>query len=49
VRETFLLSQFDGLTYSAIAAQLGIAVATVRKHMLKAVTACFAVLGGDTH
>lgn len=49
VRETFLLSQFDGLTYSAIAEQLGIAVATVRKHMLKAAMACFAVLGGDTH
>jgi len=49
VRETFLLSQFDGLTYSTIAGQLGIAVATVRKHMLKAATACFAALGGDTH
>lgn len=46
VRETFVLSQFDGLTYSAIAAQLGIAVATVRKHMLKALVACFDALDG---
>lgn len=41
VRETFFLSQFDGLTYSAIAEALGIAVATVRKHMLTATRACF--------
>lgn len=40
VRETFLLSQFDGLTYRAIAARLGISVATVRKYMLKALLAC---------
>lgn len=44
VRETFLLSQFDGLTYSAIAARQGIAMATVRKHMLKAAQACFDAL-----
>jgi RNA polymerase sigma factor (sigma-70 family) len=44
VRETFLLSQFDGLTYSEIAARLGIAVATVRKYMLKAASACHAAL-----
>lgn len=41
VRETFFMSQFDGMTYSAIAASLGIAVATVRKHMLTATRACF--------
>ncbi|MFN3986039.1 MAG: sigma-70 family RNA polymerase sigma factor [Rhodocyclaceae bacterium] len=44
VRETFLLSQFDGLTYAAIAERLGIAQATVRKYMLKATLACYAVL-----
>lgn len=44
VRETFLLSQFDGLTYSSIAERLGIAQGTVRKHMLKATLACYAVL-----
>ncbi|HBP40163.1 MAG: sigma-70 family RNA polymerase sigma factor [Vreelandella alkaliphila] len=42
VRETFLLSRFDGLTYSAIAVQLGISVATVRNYMLLAVQACVA-------
>ncbi|MBP0597150.1 sigma-70 family RNA polymerase sigma factor [Herbaspirillum sp. LeCh32-8] len=41
VREAFFMSQFDGLTYSAIAETLGIAVATVRKHMLSATRACF--------
>ncbi|HSW04724.1 sigma-70 family RNA polymerase sigma factor [Aquabacterium sp.] len=47
VRETFVLSQFEGLTYSVIALQQGIAVATVRKYMLKATEACFAALGDD--
>ncbi|MEQ4619161.1 MAG: sigma-70 family RNA polymerase sigma factor [Corticimicrobacter sp.] len=44
VREVFLLSQFDGLTYSAIAARQGIAVATVRKYMFQAAQACCAAL-----
>lgn len=44
VRETFLLSQFDGLTYRSIAERLGIAQATVRKYMLKATLACYAAL-----
>lgn len=44
VRETFFLSQFDGHTYSEIALRLGIAVATVRKHMLTASKACFLVM-----
>ena len=44
VRETFLLSQFDGLTYREIAARKAISVATVRKYMLKAMEACFAAL-----
>lgn len=47
VRETFLLSQFDELTYSEIAARLGISVATVRKYMFKAMEACMAALGDD--
>jgi RNA polymerase sigma factor (sigma-70 family) len=41
VRETFLLSRFDGLTYADIAVRLDVSVASVRKYMLKAVTACF--------
>lgn len=44
VRDTFLLSQFDGLTYGEIAQRQGIAVATVRKYMLKAALACHAAL-----
>lgn len=44
VREAFLLSQFDGLTYSAIAERLGVSVASVRKYMLQAAQACFAVM-----
>ena len=44
VREAFLLSQFDGLTYSAIAQQLDVSVASVRKYMLQAAQACFAVM-----
>jgi RNA polymerase sigma factor (sigma-70 family) len=47
VREAFLLSQFDGLTYSAIAERLAISVATVRKYMLKAAQACQAALDDD--
>lgn len=46
VRDTFLLSQFDGLTYSEIAVRQRIAVATVRKYMLKAMEACFEALSG---
>lgn len=44
VREAFLLSQFDGLTYSAIAQQLDVSVGAVRKYMLQAAQACFAVM-----
>jgi RNA polymerase sigma-70 factor (ECF subfamily) len=45
VREAFLLSQFDGLTYAHIAERMGISIATVRKYMLKA-AACLLTLGG---
>lgn len=44
VRETFLLSQFEGLTYSAIAQRLGISVGAVRKYMLKAIQVCYLAL-----
>lgn len=40
VREAFLLSRFDGLTYSEIAIRLGVSVGSVRKYMEKAVLAC---------
>lgn len=44
VRQVFLLSRFEGLTYSAIAGRQGIALGTVRKYMLQATQACFAVM-----
>jgi RNA polymerase sigma factor (sigma-70 family) len=47
VRESFLLSQLDGLTYSQIAAQLGVSVGAVRKYMLKAADACLCALEGN--
>ncbi len=47
VRETFLLSRFEGLTYAEIAAREGISVATVRKYMLKAMVACFSSLNDE--
>ena len=47
VRETFMLSQLDGLTYSAIAAQLDISVGAVRKYMLRAALACHAALSPE--
>ena len=43
-REAFVLSQFDGLTYSAIAERLGVSVGAVRKYMLKAIQVCYLAL-----
>lgn len=40
VRQTFLLSQFDGLTYPQIAERLNISVRTVNNHMAKAMEHC---------
>lgn len=44
VQHVFLLSRYEGLTYSAIAQRQGMAVGTVRKYMLQASQACFAVM-----
>ncbi|MEM9622577.1 MAG: sigma-70 family RNA polymerase sigma factor [Pseudomonadota bacterium] len=44
VRETFLLSRFEGLTYSAIAERLDISVGSVRNYMVRAAAACLRVL-----
>ncbi|MFZ4878256.1 sigma-70 family RNA polymerase sigma factor [Janthinobacterium sp. Mn2066] len=44
VREAFLLSQFDGLTYQSIAERLGVSLGSVRKYMFQAAQACFAVM-----
>lgn len=40
VRDVFLLSQCDGLTYKEIAAQTGLAVRTVNKYMALAMEHC---------
>jgi len=44
VREAFLLSQFEGLTYAQIAEHLQVSVSSVQKYMLRAITACYQVL-----
>jgi RNA polymerase sigma factor (sigma-70 family) len=44
VREIFLLSQLDGLTYPQIAEQLGLTVNVVQKAMLKAYRHCYAAV-----
>ncbi|MFT4103403.1 MAG: sigma-70 family RNA polymerase sigma factor [Burkholderiaceae bacterium] len=44
VREAFLLSQLDGLTYPQIAERLGISVNVVQKAMTRAVTQCYKAL-----
>lgn len=41
VRQIFLLSQLDGLTYPAIAAQLGLTVNQVQKAMVRAMRCCY--------
>jgi RNA polymerase sigma factor (sigma-70 family) len=43
VRQAFLLSQLDGLTYKEIAAQLKVSVRTVNNYMLKALEHCYLI------
>lgn len=40
VRRAFLLSQLDGWTHARIAADLKISVATVKRHIVRALTQC---------
>ncbi len=47
VRETFLLSQLAGLTYSEIGAKLSISTVTVRKHMQLALGRCLRALDDE--
>lgn len=42
IREIFLMSQLDGLTYKQIAAQLALSVDQVQRAMLKAFSRCYA-------
>nr|WP_178116567.1 sigma-70 family RNA polymerase sigma factor [Pseudomonas brassicae] len=44
VKRAFLLAQVDGLGYSEIALQLGISVATVKRHLNKAALRCYFAL-----
>ena len=44
VREAFLLSQLDGLTYPQIAQRLGLTVNVVQKAMTRAVAHCYQAL-----
>ena len=47
VREVFLLSQLDGLTYAQIAERQGLTVNVVQKAMLKAYRHCYASVYGE--
>jgi RNA polymerase sigma-70 factor (ECF subfamily) len=42
-RDTFLLSQIEGLTYGQIAERLGVSLITVKRHMRAAFIACLSV------
>ncbi|MFJ4195409.1 sigma-70 family RNA polymerase sigma factor [Pseudomonas sp. NPDC089534] len=42
-RDTFLMSQIEGLTYAQIAARLGVSLITVKRHMRAAFIACLSV------
>lgn len=44
VRRAFLLSQIEGLGYDAIAARLGVSLATVKRHMKLAFGRCLALM-----
>ncbi|CAK9887554.1 MULTISPECIES: sigma-70 family RNA polymerase sigma factor [Pseudomonas] len=44
VKRAFLMAQVDGLSYSEIAAQLGISLATVKRHLNKAAMRCYFAL-----
>lgn len=45
VKRAFLLAQLDGLTHREIAAALGISLATVKRHLVRAGTQCFFAMG----
>jgi RNA polymerase sigma-70 factor (ECF subfamily) len=44
-RQVFLLAQFDGLRYDAIAERLGLSLSTVKRHMKRALVGCLAHAG----
>ena len=44
VRQAFILSQLEGLTYAQIAARLQVTVRTVNNYMLKALEHCYLIV-----
>lgn len=46
-RDIFLMAQFDGMGYDAIAQGLGVSLSTVKRHMQAALTACLIASQGD--
>ncbi len=44
VKQAFLLAQVDGLTYNEIAHELGISLATVKRHLNRAAMRCYFAL-----
>jgi RNA polymerase sigma factor (sigma-70 family) len=48
VKRAFLLSQIEGLKYQDIAAQLGVALITVKRYMKQAFRQCLALLDTQT-
>ncbi|SFA80727.1 RNA polymerase sigma-70 factor, ECF subfamily [Pseudomonas sp. NFIX10] len=44
VKQAFLLAQVDGLAYNEIARELGISLATVKRHLNKAAMRCYFAL-----
>ncbi len=45
VKRAFLLAQLDGMTHLEIAAELGISLSTVKRHLVRAGTQCFFTMG----
>jgi len=46
-RQAFLLAQIDGLTYTQIAAQLGVSDRMIKKYMAQAMLQCALLIGDD--
>ena len=45
VRRAFLLSQIEGLTYEAIAREIGVSLITVKRYMARAFRQCLDCIG----
>ena len=44
VRRAFLLSQIEGLTYEAIAQDIGVSLITIKRYMARAFRQCLACM-----